>query len=394
MKKIIALFFALLLPLCAGAETIAQQISAPETYQAEYCSNTKRTKITVDATVYVPDVEIIPTYAVSVRDFTVEEGMRLTKLLHPDMEWNRWSSEGDTPYEELSFYRSGNNQYESTNWRVSLPKPYSAYVTLHNGYTVGIFNRQPDERYLKYRWKDPETNLFFYASSDFADAKTIGQSLNGQTLTVDEATAIANDFMANMAPDYEFRTVFGVQGETGGNGKFYHTLAYCFCYTRTVSDVPITYAAHANISTEFVDAAMAPAPGQELITVVIHENRIVSFHWQDPYELGEIILTEAALLPFEEIMSIFGSVAPLSIQSTENDTGSKSKANNGMHITEVRLGYMPVLCKDDPNQWELRPVWDFMGSRILPLATYNYPCYSLLTIDAIDGTVIDRSYGY
>ena len=394
MKKIIALLIAMLLPICASAETIAQQINAPFTYQAEYQSNTGRTKITVDAAVYVPEVDVIPTYAVSVRDFTVEEGQRLTQLLHPDLEWRRWSQERDLSYDEMYHSYSGSNdQYESSTWRVSLPEPYDAYVHLMNSYVLGIFNRQPDERQLRYRWTDPDTNLFFFYSADFSESNTIGKSLKGQSLNVDEAMAMANAFMAEMAPDYELRTVFGVEGEKG-DAKVYHTLAYCFAYTRAVNDIPITYVNYGNVHTDFVDTAMAPAPGQELITVVIHEDRIVNFYWQDPYEIGGIIQAETKLLPFEEIMGIFGTIAPLSIQSTENDTGAKSKANNGMHITEIRLGYMPVLCKDNPNQWELRPVWDFMGSRILPLATYDYPSYSLLTIDAIDGTIIDRNYGY
>lgn len=394
MKKLMASLFALLLPLCAGAETLSHQINAPETYQAKYQSNTGRTSITVDASVYVPDVESIPTYAVTIHDFTAEEGMRLTKLLHPDQEWQRWSQERDLPYDELFYERYGdNNQYESTSWRVSLPKPYSAYVSLHNRYTLGLFNRQPDERELDYEWTDPDTNLFFYYNPGFAEAETAGKTLKGQTLTLDEATAIANDFMAKMAPEYELRTVFGVEGEKG-DAKVYHTRAYCFCYTRALRGVPVTYVFYPNKSTEFVDTAMAPAPGQELITVVIHEDRIVNFHWQDPYEIGGIIQPQPELLPFEEIMSIFGTIAPLSVQNTENDTGRKSKANNGMHINEIRLGYMPVLQKDNPNQWELRPVWDFIGSRILPRATYDWPCYSLMTIDAINGTVIDRNYGY
>ena len=93
-------------------------------------------------------------------------------------------------------------------------------------------------------------------------------------------------------------------------------------------------------------------------------------------------------------MSVFGTIAPLSVQNNENDAGRKSKANNSMNITEIRLGYIPVLCRDNPNQWELRHVWDFMGNHILPLATYDFPCYSLLTIDAIDDTIIDRNYEY
>lgn len=396
MKRLFSwmLIGCLLLPLCASAESIKDQINAPDTYQAEYQSNSGRTRITVDATVYVPDVEVVPTYAVTVHDFTAEEGMRLASLLHPDMEWRRWSQERDLPFDELYYTRYGNNdQYERTSWRVSLPDPNNAYITLNNSYTLGLFNRQPDERMIDYRWNDPDTNLFFYYTPDFADANTLGKSLKGQTLTIDEATAMANDFMAEMAPGYELRAVFGVEGEKG-DAKVYHTLAYCFAYTRTVSDIPITYVKYGKVYTDFVDTAMAPAPGQELITVVIHEDRIVNFHWQDPYEIGKIIRPQVGLLPFEEIMNIFGTIAPLSVQSSENDSGRKSKANNGMHITEIRLGYMPVLCKDNPNQWELRPVWDFIGSRILPLETYDVPCYSLMTIDAVDGTIIDRNYGY
>lgn len=55
-------------------------------------------------------------------------------------------------------------------------------------------------------------------------------------------------------------------------------------------------------------------------------------------------------------MSVFGTTAPLSIQNNETDAGRKSKANNSMNITEIRLGYIPVLCRDNPNQWELRHV--------------------------------------
>lgn len=55
-------------------------------------------------------------------------------------------------------------------------------------------------------------------------------------------------------------------------------------------------------------------------------------------------------------MSVFGTIAPLSVQSNETDAGRKSKANNSMNITEIRLGYIPVLCRDNHNQWELRHV--------------------------------------
>lgn len=390
MKRVFV-FFLLLLLVChsAGAETIAQQIGAPETCQAAYDSNTGRTKITVDAAVRVPEVDVIPTYAVTARDFTVEEGIRLTCLLHPDMNWERFYTGADLPFDTLGYSRSGTSgQYESAEWFVRLADPYDAHVMLYNSYITGLFNRQPTARRLTYQWSDPKTHLFFYDASSFGHPETMGISLQGQPLTLEEATAMANDFMQAMAPDYELRTVYGTEGEKG-DGKVYKTLAYCFTYTRSVGGVPITYADYSRISTDFVDTAMAPAPGQEFIILVIHENRIVNFRWEDPYELGDMLQDKTELLPFEKILRIFGTIAPLSVQSTENSTG-----RNGLHITEIRLGYMPVLCRDHPDQWELRPVWDFMGSRILPLETYDWPDCTYLTIDAIDGTVIDRNYGY
>ena len=40
------------------------------------------------------------------------------------------------------------------------------------------------------------------------------------------------------------------------------------------------------------------------------------------------------------------------------------------------------------------PVWDFFGSRTIGREFYDITHYSLFTINAIDGTVIDREWGY
>lgn len=395
MKKIMAFLLALLLlPLNASAETLRDQLGAPETYQNTYYSNTQRTQITVDAAVFVPEVTNIPTYAVTVRDFTAQEAWKLVSLTDPDKTWQRDSDEGDLPPEELFYERYGeHDQFESTGIMLHLSDPYNAYLLLRNDYIVGAFTRQPSQRKLEYEWYDPETNLFFYPSMSWLHQETVGKTLKGQTLTVEEATDMANAFMEQMAPEYELRIVAGTEGEKG-DGKVYKHLAYCFAYTRMVGGVPITCVDFDRYSTELNDTPMAPAPGQELITLVIHENKVVNFVWRDPYEIGDVLQDTTELMPFEQIMDVFGTIAPLSVQHTENDQGQNSKAHNGMRINEIRLGYMPVLQKDNPNQWELRPVWDFIGWRILPLATYDWPCWSLMTIDAIDGTVIDRNYGY
>ena len=110
MKRIFAFLLVLTLLCPVALADVQSQVNAPETFQAEYSSNSGRTKITVNATVYIPKVEIIPTYAVTVRDFTVDEGIHLTQLLRPDQTWNRWSSERDLPYDAMrESYAGANN---------------------------------------------------------------------------------------------------------------------------------------------------------------------------------------------------------------------------------------------------------------------------------------------
>lgn len=92
MKQIITVIMVLCLLSCvcgASAETIAAQISAPETYQAQYDSNTKKSTVIVDAQVFVPEVEDIPLFAVSARDFTAEEAWMLAKTVSPESCWQR-----------------------------------------------------------------------------------------------------------------------------------------------------------------------------------------------------------------------------------------------------------------------------------------------------------------
>lgn len=61
---------------------------------------------------------------------------------------------------------------------------------------------------------------------------------------------------------------------------------------------------------------------------------------------------------------------------------------------------MRVLSRNQPDVCELIPVWDFIGRVYMDnTATgrhveHSWAQNSLLTINAIDGTVIDRSYGY
>lgn len=96
-------------------------------------------------------------------------------------------------------------------------------------------------------------------------------------------------------------------------------------------------------------------------------------------------------MSFPEIMEIFGQIMPIHFK---NNTDK-------INIDRITLGYMKIYDPGlDSTTGLLVPVWDFFGSREMYNSdggepyTMAYPTASFLTINAADGNVINRNYGY
>ena len=131
--------------------------------------------------------------------------------------------------------------------------------------------------------------------------------------------------------------------------------------------------------------------------MIVNDEGVCSFTYDNPYDVGETVQQDVELLSFEEIWEIFSQVALLSIQHLEID---ENLQKNEMNVHEIRFGYMTVLMADGTYQYT--PVWDFYATRHLA-GTGGYThadeqrvMYdrSELTINAINGTVIERTLGY
>lgn len=114
--------------------------------------------------------------------------------------------------------------------------------------------------------------------------------------------------------------------------------------------------------------------------------------FQNPHEIvNELDMVE--LLPFEQISEIAFALLPLKYASFERDHIAVN-----LYVNELQLGYMFVMSRNQPEYYELIPVWDFYGYEVYESrngkTVYEDAYTSLLTINAIDGTVIDRAYGY
>ena len=126
----------------------------------------------------------------------------------------------------------------------------------------------------------------------------------------------------------------------------------------------------------------------EKLFVDVGENGIFQIRYKNPLALGDTLESSPRMLPFQQILEVFARLAPLKYASAETEE------NNGIQIDQVVLGYMVLQMRDQPTRYQLVPVWDFMGSRTIGKERYDLFQYAHLTINALDGTVIDRDLGY
>ena len=164
-------------------------------------------------------------------------------------------------------------------------------------------------------------------------------------------------------------------------------------YTRCVNGMETTYAS--NDCQPYIDSdddkGVLPACGYESITVYIDDTGIVGFRWASPCEIGNVTVEDANVLPFDEIMQVFRNTFITASELSEY--GDRSVIS--VEIDEIRFGYTRIREVDVYDKGLLIPAWDFFGVFAYESdGVRNQPQRSWFTINAIDGTIIDRTQGY
>ena len=147
----------------------------------------------------------------------------------------------------------------------------------------------------------------------------------------------------------------------------------------------------------------------ENIYLDVGKDGILSFDWTAPSTQPVVQQPQSALLPFEEIASIANTMLPEVIVGPKETPLTQLDQYNGFEtrmdvdITKVSLSLMRIRDKGS-LQGTIVPVWDFWGTSdwydAEPNAYgyqekgMNYEYRPMLTLNAVDGTVVNRQLGY
>ena len=145
------------------------------------------------------------------------------------------------------------------------------------------------------------------------------------------------------------------------------------------------------------DESYSGAWHYEVITLDYTKDGLVYFYWVSPHTEPVLQVEDTQLMPFDQIVEIFAKMIMVKnsdVQVANEQNGFDTVRN--YDITKVKLGLMRIKAKDSFDEGLLVPVWDFWGRSVWewPGGTTDFGEEIVLTINAIDGSVIDRELGY
>ncbi len=396
--------------------TVPQQVQAPKEYRPEVEEDIKAEdghtislSIKGEAPVSVPQVEAIRTKKVTRSIFGKEQAEQWLSILSKGQEIKRNTEEG-LPIEEESVTIDG--------------VKYRYYYSAHKP-EEGIFTSP------SFQWSMRADGAYstrldgmqkYWAEMD--EAETLAK--------IQEA---AENLLKQMGLD-EFQIMEGAwrpfrymaAGEESKQGKMVFLKL-----ERMVDGVPVTYynesacpfyTASGEMGNTIDDTDTASWWEQEkLFYMAVKPGEIWRLGYENPLEITEASDEKLFLLPFEEIRKIFEDTMIARLQNLKEDSssmdlhelilqgqeqmksGSLSKALVRMEydLKKVQLGYMRIRTGDSLTEGTLIPVWDFFGTWKAATTMKNgnssesaadLEDVPLLTIDARDGTVIQRMWGY
>lgn len=171
-------------------------------------------------------------------------------------------------------------------------------------------------------------------------------------------------------------------------------------YMRSVNNIPITYTTKDSLQRESMQNAVStPWPYEQMIFAVDNSG-IVGFNWHSPYKITGTVTENTNLTSFDEIMSVFDSLS-LAVNAWDglvNETPDLKSVE--INVDQIVFGLTRVTEQNKKDSGLLIPVWDFMGTRILIISKngnderFEEGPIPILTLNAIDGSVINRSLGY
>lgn len=168
--------------------------------------------------------------------------------------------------------------------------------------------------------------------------------------------------------------------------------AYKIYCVRKVDEYPCSFVMGGSVPD--ANDMMAPYWMYEELYFMVNSEGIFQMIWHCPIEVIETVNEDAQLKPFSQIQEIFEKMMRIKYE-TQAENGKEGDEMN-FDINRVILSLHRIIEQDSNETGLLVPAWNFYGkmTNVHSYGQYESLGKSFLTINAIDGSVIDTNKGY
>lgn len=188
-------------------------------------------------------------------------------------------------------------------------------------------------------------------------------------------------------------------GEQGAKENNMLDAGYEFQFARRLEGVPVTHELSLGGGLEDMDSTLVPW-SYERCSIIVGDDGIQKVTLINPCDIGEIQTAQVKLMDFDSIIRIYEQMMEVSNADIVNYETKRT-----YHIRNIKFGYTRIYDPAADNDAGLLvPVWDFFGGFDWEVSEEDggftekdsgeRSSKSFMTINAIDGTVIDRGLGY
>ena len=128
----------------------------------------------------------------------------------------------------------------------------------------------------------------------------------------------------------------------------------------------------------------------ETFELEFHEGSLYQAKWHNPSRLVKKV-ENANVLPWEEILEIAKQQLKYIVVPEEGKMAFGFDDYSDIVVEKIELGYTKMLVQDTYDQYQLIPTWNFMGY-CSANPSKNDICF--LTVNAVDGTIMEHRLGY
>jgi len=391
-------------------------------------------KINIDADIELPDTDVFPVVEATPYIFTQEEAQRYADILmrgKPIYKYDNVRTKSDVqadiirikkeiadaekkdiPDETRRMYIEDlkerldrlNEEYEGA----PETKPENVPATVkfekdsfgNKSIAIQADLGKPVPSYLQIWMSENDINTLISFSDTggirYEEKIEAGDSLPGTALTRRESLARAEAFLRDLGiEDMRLAKTEAYADSSGADSdgaaitdNLGNKKCYRFRFCREVCGISVTltdYYYGLTYGSETYDKVWSA----EQLDVWVDDGGIYAFLWGGRGDPGRVVNKNVLLLDFDSVLKEFKK--QIFYKRTWDDGYIE---DSKITVKKIKLGMMRVRLRED--KYVYMPVWDFIGDWTYKSGGAEYGEYdsSFLTLNAIDGGVIDRELGY